>query len=168
MIENNLLECLMMQDGNGFIDRRELGLMLKFSGEVFSQAEIEVGLSLSLFLSLSLLLSLSLYLSFSLSFVCSSSVGRSSHKQRLRLTFQAIHFNSVKGWPTYHLEIINGADLDLDGDFNRPTIQFNSVQDDQFITRRLSTGRTWMEMGASIILSLLSWWWTALSDILME
>ena len=86
-----------MQDGNGFIDRRELGLMLKFSGEIFSQAEIEVGLSLSLFLSLSLLLSLSLYLSFSLSSVCSSSVGRSSHKQRLRLTFQAIHFNSVKG-----------------------------------------------------------------------
>ena len=33
------------KDGNGFIDRRELGLMLKFSGETFSQAEIEVGLA---------------------------------------------------------------------------------------------------------------------------
>ena len=33
------------KDGNGFIDRRELVLMLKFSGETFSQAEIEVGIA---------------------------------------------------------------------------------------------------------------------------
>ena len=30
------------QDGNGFIDRRELALMMRFSGEAVSEEEIEV------------------------------------------------------------------------------------------------------------------------------
>ena len=31
-----------MQDGNGYIDRRELALMMRFSGESVSETEIEV------------------------------------------------------------------------------------------------------------------------------
>ena len=31
------------KDGNGFIDRRELALMMRFSGEAVSDVEIEVG-----------------------------------------------------------------------------------------------------------------------------
>ena len=33
---------LKFQDGNGFIDRRELALMMRFSGEAVSEQEIEV------------------------------------------------------------------------------------------------------------------------------
>ena len=32
----------MLQDGNGYIDRRELALMMRFSGEVVTDGEIEV------------------------------------------------------------------------------------------------------------------------------
>ena len=32
----------LLQDGNGFIDRRELALMMRFSGEAVSESEIEV------------------------------------------------------------------------------------------------------------------------------
>ena len=31
------------QDGNGYIDRRELALMMRFIGEPVSQEEIDVG-----------------------------------------------------------------------------------------------------------------------------
>ena len=31
-----------MQDGNGFIDRRELGLMMRFMGETLAEEEIQV------------------------------------------------------------------------------------------------------------------------------
>ena len=34
--------CYMLQDGNGYIDRRELALMMRFSGEVVTDGEIEV------------------------------------------------------------------------------------------------------------------------------
>ena len=34
------------QDGNGFIDRRELGLMMRFMGETLSEAEIQVKLKI--------------------------------------------------------------------------------------------------------------------------
>ena len=37
-----LLFSLEFQDGNGFIDRRELALMMRFSGEAVSEQEIEV------------------------------------------------------------------------------------------------------------------------------
>lgn len=30
-------------DGNGFIDRRELGLMMRFMGEALTEGEIQVG-----------------------------------------------------------------------------------------------------------------------------
>ena len=36
-----MVTCL-LQDGNGYIDRRELALMMRFSGEVVSDEEIEV------------------------------------------------------------------------------------------------------------------------------
>ena len=34
------------QDGNGFIDRRELSLMMRFMGEQLSEAEIQVNLKI--------------------------------------------------------------------------------------------------------------------------
>ena len=37
-----ILFSLEFQDGNGFIDRRELALMMRFSGEAVSEQEIEV------------------------------------------------------------------------------------------------------------------------------
>ena len=61
--------------------------MLKFSGETFSQAEIEVGLA---FLILPVFV-------FGITFV---------------VVFQ---WRSVKWWSTHHQEIIDGADLDGDG-----------------------------------------------------
>ena len=33
-----------IKDGNGFIDRRELGLMMRFMGENLSEAEIQVNI----------------------------------------------------------------------------------------------------------------------------
>ena len=38
-----------LQDGNGFIDRRELGLMMRFMGESLTEKEIQVGLVISFF-----------------------------------------------------------------------------------------------------------------------
>ena len=35
---------MLLKDGNGFIDRKELALMLRFSAETFTTSEIEVGL----------------------------------------------------------------------------------------------------------------------------
>ena len=37
------LEKEYFQDGNGFIDRRELGLMMRFMGESLTEKEIQVG-----------------------------------------------------------------------------------------------------------------------------
>ena len=39
---NSYLSWSLMQDGNGYIDRRELALMMRFSGESVSESEIEV------------------------------------------------------------------------------------------------------------------------------
>ena len=39
---SNEIQKLTMQDGNGFIDRKELALMLRFSAETFTNTEIEV------------------------------------------------------------------------------------------------------------------------------
>ena len=36
-------------DGNGFIDRRELGLMMRFMGETLTEGEIQVGAVIELF-----------------------------------------------------------------------------------------------------------------------
>ena len=36
-------------DGNGFIDRRELGLMMRFMGETLTEGEIQVGTVIELF-----------------------------------------------------------------------------------------------------------------------
>ena len=36
-------------DGNGFIDRRELGLMMRFMGESLTEGEIQVGAVIELF-----------------------------------------------------------------------------------------------------------------------
>ena len=41
----NLLRNEFFQDGNGFIDRRELGLMMKFMGETITEREIQVIIS---------------------------------------------------------------------------------------------------------------------------
>ena len=35
-------------DGNGYIDRKELGLMMRFSGETLTEAEIQVGANIQL------------------------------------------------------------------------------------------------------------------------
>ena len=37
------LNIVFFQDRNGYIDRRELGLMMKFMGEPVTQEEIDVG-----------------------------------------------------------------------------------------------------------------------------
>ena len=38
----NTLKRMVIQDGNGYIDRRELALMMRFIGEPVSQEEIDV------------------------------------------------------------------------------------------------------------------------------
>ena len=35
-------------DGNGYIDRKELGLMMRFMGETLTEAEIQVGANIQL------------------------------------------------------------------------------------------------------------------------
>ena len=42
------VSLLEFQDGNGFIDRRELTLMMRFSGEAVSEEEIEVRSTINL------------------------------------------------------------------------------------------------------------------------
>ena len=42
------VSLLEFQDGNGFIDRRELALMMRFSGEAVSEEEIEVTSTINL------------------------------------------------------------------------------------------------------------------------
>ena len=45
------MSCVVLsefQDGNGFIDRRELALMMRFSGEAVSEEEIEVTSTINL------------------------------------------------------------------------------------------------------------------------
>ena len=72
--------------------------MLKFSGETFSQAEIEVGLA---FLIVPVIV-FGFAIVFVIPFV---------HI----ITFVVVFNENWSNWSTHHQEIINGADLDGDG-----------------------------------------------------
>ena len=50
-------------DGNGYIDRRELGLMMRFMGETLTEGEIQVGANIKIYPAFTLAV-------YSISFLC--------------------------------------------------------------------------------------------------
>ena len=142
------------KDGNGFIDRGELGLMLKFSGETFSRAEIQVGLAFSIVpvIVFGFAIVLCSVFVFVIPFV--------HMYQYLCLCFLLDAIASPTTYPYQWVsESVSGSLI--------VSPSFASLFD-ELTTRRSLTGPTLMETVALTIPSLPSWWWTALSDMLLE